>query len=120
MVDDGKPVKYSGTKYFSSRAGIPEELYRFAFVGNEDKTANARNLVRGLYTGYLGMENLKNFHGIYDIHTPGFNIENIKDYFSIRFNSVNPYYSISDRYDTELIKSTLNEYDNLESDINKH
>ena len=119
IVDDGKPTRYSGTKYFSSRAGIPEELYRFSFVGNEDKTANARNLVRGLFTGYIGAENLKNMHGIYDIHTPGYNIENMKDYFQIRFNSVNPYYSISDRFDIELMKSSLNEYDNMEESLDK-
>ena len=120
IIDDGKPTRYSGTKYFSSRAGIPEELYRFSFVGNEDKTANAKNLVRGLFTGYIGAENLKNLHGVYDIHTPGYSIENMKEYFSIRFNSVNPYYAISDRFDVQMMKSSLNEYDNLDQNQLKY
>lgn len=47
------------------------------------------------------------------------NIENMKDYFQIRFNSVNPYYSISDRFDIELMKSSLNEYDNMEESLDK-
>lgn len=114
MIDGGMPTKYSGTKYFSSRAGIAEELSQFSFIGVENKTKSARNLVRGVYTGYIGMENAKATadagSGIYDIHTPGYNIENIKDYFMVRFNSLNPYYAISDRFDINLMKGSLQQY----------
>lgn len=114
LIEDNMPTKYSGTKYFSSRAGIAEEVKRFNFIGDQDKTASARNIVRGVYTGYVGMEGLNTDGGIYDIHTPGYNVENMKDYFTIRFNSLNPYYSISDRYDIELLDSTLQKYDNYQ------
>lgn len=114
LIEDSMPTKYSGTKYFSSRAGVAEEVKRFSFIGDQDKTSKATNLVRGSYTGYVGMEGLNTSGGIYDIHIPGYNIENMKDYFTIRFNSLNPYYSISDRYDINLIKSKeLNDYDGI-------
>lgn len=116
LVEGGMSTKYSGTKYFSSKAGMAEETIRFKFIGTENKSSTATNLARGLYTGFIGIENINTSGGIYDIHTPGYSTENMKDYFIIRFNSVNPYYSISDRYDIDHLNNTLNQYDNYEKD----
>lgn len=113
MVNTGSPVKYSGSRYFSSRAGIPEEVIKFSYLGFDDKSQSPTNIIRGEYTGFVGMENISTSMAIYDVHTPGYKLENMKSYFGIRFNSLNEYYAISDRYDTNLIKTNSPVYDNI-------
>ena len=112
-IEDNVPLKYLGTKTFSSRAGIPEEAWRYSWYGTENKSRYANNLIRGAYTGFTGMENYKDKTEIMDIHTPGFNLANLRDYFLLRANSFHSFYSISNRYDVNLIDQRVNPYEEL-------
>lgn len=118
LLEDNQPLRYSGTKRFSSRAGIPEESWRVAFFGIEDKAESATSLVRGSYTGYIGMENFNQATTIVDIHIPGYNMNNMRDYFKVRFGSTDSFYSISDRYDLRLLEEGHN-YPTLKTQSNR-
>lgn len=110
LVEDGTPLRASGTKTFSARAGIPEEAWRTSSFGGEDRGRYATNLIRGMFTGYVGMENFNDNTTIVDIHTPGYSLGNLRDYFLLRANSFHPYFAISDRYDFELFTDPLSPY----------
>lgn len=112
-VDDSVQSKSSGTKTFSSRAGIPEEAWRYASFGAEDKNRYATNLVRGAYTSFTGMEGFNNKTEIVDIHIPGYNLTNLRDYFMLRANSFHPFFTISDRYDLTLIDEPVFPYEKV-------
>lgn len=113
LVEDGTPARSSGTKTFSSRAGIPEEAWKYSFYGTEDKNKTATNLVRGSYTGYVGMENYNKITSLVDIHVPGYDTSNMRDYFLLRANSFHPFFAISNRYDLNKLNDKLSLYDNL-------
>jgi hypothetical protein len=108
LIEHDKPVKFSGTKRFSSRAGIAEEAWRFSTFTTDDKSANATNLLRGAYTGFVGMENFNNSTTIVDIHVPGYDTANMKEYFTVRANSFHYYYSMSQRYDLGILIDSFN------------
>lgn len=105
LIEDSKMARSSGTKTFSTRAGIPEEAWRYSFFGGEDKSASATTLIRGAYTGFIGMENYNEQNQLIDIHIPGFDTSNLKEYFQLRGNSFHPFYPISDRYDLRVLKT---------------
>ncbi len=113
LIEDNQPLRYSGTKQFSTRAGIPEEAWRINYFGVEDKSAAATNLIRGVYAGFVGQEGFTIPSKVVDIHTPGFTLTNMKEYFLVRFNSSDPFYTVSNRYDFQLLKSTTTHYEEL-------
>lgn len=117
-IGDGAPLKVIGNTYFSSLAGMAEEAFRFSYFGIKDKTTNARNLVRGLFTGFLGSSTNLPAHKIVNIHIPGYDYNLISEYFKIRFNSFYSYFAISDRYDINQINK---EYiPNIHKESNKY
>jgi len=120
LVEDNQSLRYSGTKQFSTRAGVGEEAWRFAWFGKEDKGRYATNLIRGAYSGFVGMENYNTKTSIIDIHVPGFDPSNMRDYFLLRANSFNPFYSMSDRYDLTLLPSVVKKYENLSSQLDNY
>lgn len=103
MVDDSSPLKSTGNKYFSALAGMAEEAFRFKYFSVKNKETNAKNLVRGHFTGYIGCDQILPAHKIVNIHIPGYNQNLMEDYFKVRFNSFSSYYAISDRYDIGLL-----------------
>lgn len=111
LIEDSKPLRYSGSKYFSTRAGIPEEAWRFAFYNFETGDAGANNLIRGNFAGFVGAEGIGGSTDLYDIHVPGYNFGNMRDYFLLRANSFHPYYAISNRYDLKVLSGTLVPYE---------
>lgn len=112
-IEDGMPIRYSGTKYFSSRAGIPEEAYKFDFLSKEDRKSSATNLIRGYFTGYVGAEGIKSPCEIYDIHISGYNLSNMEQYFILRGGSLHPFYSISNRFDINKLNQEIIQYDEI-------
>jgi len=112
-IEDSKPARYNGTKSFSSRAGIPEEAWKFAWFDNEDRNRYATNLLRGNFTGFTGLEGYNNKTSLVDIHIPGYNLGNLRDYFLLRFNSTQSFFAISDRYDLELLGNAVIPYDSV-------
>ncbi len=113
LIEDDKPLAYSGTKRFSTRVGIPEEAYKFGWYGNQDTGRYATNLIRGAFGGFVGMENFSEETTMVDIHIPGYDQSVMSDYFSLRANSFHPFYAMSDRYDIDLLGSSVIPYDNI-------
>lgn len=113
MVEDNQPLKSSGTKNFAARAGQAEEAWRYSFFANENRNQYATNLIRGSYGGFVGMENYSDNTTIVDIHIPGYNLANMRDYFMLRANSFHPFFAMSNRYDLKLIDEKITPYDQI-------
>jgi hypothetical protein len=113
LIEDGQPLRYSGTKQFSTKAGIAEDAWKFTWFGNQDTGQYASNLIRGEYGGFVGCENFGNETTLIDIHVPGYDPSNMQDYFLLRANSFHPFYAISDRYDLNILTSAGNPYANI-------
>lgn len=110
IIEDNEPLKYSGTKTFSTRAGAAEEAWKYSFFGNEDRGQYATNLLRGAFGTFVGMEGYNTKTSIVDIHIPGFNLGNLKDYFLLRANSFASFFTMSNRYDLALIDAKVTPY----------
>lgn len=120
LIEDDKPLRYSGTKRFSTRVGIPEEAWRVGYYGREDQSARADYLIRGSYTGFVGMEGYRNPTAIVDIHLPGYTFRNMREYFKIRFDTEDSFHAISDRYDLNLLLRKRNVYREYEKSDNQN
>lgn len=103
LIEDNQPLRYSGTKRFSTRVGIPEEAWKFSWFTTEDRGRYATNVLRGAFTGFVGCENFSEETMIVDIHVPGYDPAEMQDYFLVRANSFHPFYAMSDRYDLNLL-----------------
>lgn len=121
-VSEGTPAISFNNTYFSSRAGIPEEAWRFsAFLKEEFGLVNVNVsyngvgytpeqnvLLRGIFMPYVGMIPVKDNPSLasgifYNIRILGYS--NTKDttesYFKIRFNDNSPFTSITGRLSWE-------------------
>jgi hypothetical protein len=107
LIEDNQPLRYSGTKRFSTRVGIPEQAWLFSWFAQEDRGRYATNVLRGAWTGFVGAENFPEETCIVDIHIPGYNPAEMRDYFLLRANSFHPYYAMSDRYDFQLLSGIV-------------
>lgn len=116
LIEDAQPLRYSGTKQFSTRAGIPEDAWKFTWFGNQDTGQYATNIIRGDYTGFVGMESFGDETSLIDIHIPGYDPANMEDYFLLRANSFHPFYAMSDRYDLNILTSAGVPYSNIVSE----
>lgn len=103
-IDDNIQLKTSGTQDFSSRAGEAEVAYKFKYLGKEDNKAKAKNLLRGSWGSYVGIEGLQSYCKLVDIMVPGYNEGMLVDYFKARFSDMSPYYSICDRYEWDSLE----------------
>ena len=102
-VTDNMEVAVVGDTTFRARAGQAEEAYKFRYVGIENKTTEANNLVRGIYSAYLGIVGNLDPNYYYDIYIPGY-VDNINQLFQIRYEDDSPFYAISNRIAIEDIK----------------
>ena len=102
-IGDGNPLKSTGTQYFSAIAGMAEDVTKFKYFGKKNKETKAVNLIRGIFTSFVGCENELPPHKIVNIHIPGYSLGLMEEYFKVRFNSLSSYYSIGNRYDVEKI-----------------
>lgn len=83
---------------FSSRAGEAEEQWRVSYYEYRNKSKNARNLLRGAWGPFLGIEGYNtNKMSLINIKIPSYNENSIDDYFSIRFEDSSSFYAICDR-----------------------
>ena len=82
---------------FSSNAGAAEEAYKFNYITNKNKEANATNIVRGVYCSYLGFgSNSISAGKIYNIYSAEYSMSAIEQ-FKSRYYDESAYYAISDR-----------------------
>lgn len=96
-MQDGVKKGNIGKEYFSAKAGLAEEAFRFEYAGKEDKQKDALNLIRGQFGPFLGMTGFTQPNKIIDIKIPGYSPANMAEYFDIRYNDKASYYAISDR-----------------------
>lgn len=100
VPDNIQYIVHDDVKY-SSRAGNAEEGFRFSFVKDKQKdNKDARNLVRGAYGPYLGVDDLTGMT-MYDIYIPGYNDQNLDSYIKVRCDDASPYHAISERISLE-------------------
>ena len=63
---------------FSARAGEAEEAFRYEYLGYENNTKEADNLIRGSFGPYLGIANYKNTNSLINIKIPGYSEANLQ------------------------------------------
>lgn len=111
-VNDGIQLISSGTTEFSSKAGTAEEAYRYSHFEKEDTTAGATTLVRGNWGSYVGIDGYTFPTNIFNVMSPGYNSNYMKDYFKSRISSNEPYFPVCDRssLDSLLLEGNTNDY----------
>lgn len=101
-VTDSTPSTAIGEHIFRSNLGSAEEAYKFRYIDENNKSKDdAYNLVRGIYSPYLGItSNSKiSYNSVIDIYIPGYSESQMHNYFAIRYDDNTAYYSIGDRID---------------------
>lgn len=104
-VEDNVKLVEVGNKLFSARAGEAEEAFRYEYIGQELKSSDANNLLRGSYGPYLGFDGYKYPGTLVNIYIPDYSSMNKQELFKIRINDKSPYYAISERYDITKVPS---------------
>ena len=83
----------------AARAGEAEEAFRYKYIGLKEKLTSSYNLIRGSFGPYLAITGFPKVNTTIDLKIPGYNPNNLEDYFKIRFNDKSSFYAISDRID---------------------
>lgn len=97
-VDQEVPQKIYQDMGFSTKAGMQEDLrYNSYFVKADPKGKNP-DLVRGLFTSFIGTTSTLDPNCVYNIRIKNYNSAFLKEYFEIRMNDNSPYYATSERY----------------------
>lgn len=109
-IDDNIQLKTSGSTDFSSRAGEAEVAYKFKYFYKEDTSRTAKNLLRGSWGPYVGVEGINTSCKIFEVMIPGYSESLMRDYFKSRFSDLSPYYSISDRQAWEYTNDSVTCY----------
>ena len=92
------PSKYIKTQIFSTRAGAAEEVKQISFWDKKDYEKGNKNLLRGIWCPFLGLNNKVKDMWLYNIKIRNFSSLFKKEYFKIRGNDNSPFFAITDRY----------------------
>lgn len=114
VTDDTPSVAINNT-IFRSKLGDAEEAYQFRYIeANNRSKSDAYNLVRGIYSPYLGIVSKGNisYNSIINIYIPGYSEFQMNNYFAIRYDDNTAYYSIGDRID---INTAIHDWKHLDS-----
>lgn len=114
VTDDTPSVAIDNT-IFRSKLGDAEEAYQFRYIeANNRSKSDAYNLVRGIYSPYLGIISRGNisYNSIINIYIPGYSESQMNNYFAIRYDDNTAYYSIGDRID---INTAIHDWKYLDS-----
>lgn len=114
VTDDTPSVAIDNT-IFRSKLGDAEEAYQFRYIeANNRSKSDAYNLVRGIYSPYLGIVSRGNisYNSIINIYIPGYSESQMNNYFAIRYDDNTAYYSIGDRID---INTAIHDWKHLDS-----
>ena len=101
-VTDDTPSVAIGDTIFRSKLGNAEEAYQFRYIETNNRSkSDACNLVRGIYSPYLGIVSRGNisYNSLINIYIPGYSESQMSNYFAIRYDDNTAYYSIGDRID---------------------
>lgn len=117
VTDDTPSVAIEDT-IFRSKLGDAEEAYQFRYIeANNRSKRDAYNLVRGIYSPYLGIVSKGNlsYNSLINIYIPGYSESQMNNYFAIRYDDNTAYYSIGDRID---INTAIHDWKELDSNKN--
>ena len=104
-VSDNSPLVKVEEEGFRGRAGEAEEAFRFRYIEAENKSSEAYNLARGVFSAYLGIVGTLEEMSVINIYIPGYSLANIGHYFDIRYNDNSPYYAIGPRVSLDDIQN---------------
>lgn len=111
FVNSDTPMKFVNGNGFSTRCGIPEDVSKFSFFAGTDKgKADNQNILRGIYTSFLGTSSILTNNMLYTIKVPNYTSVLVKDYFLIRAKDTSPFYAISNRYELDEAVNTIDCY----------
>ena len=114
VTDDTPSVAIDNT-IFRSKLGDAEEAYQFRYIeANNRSKSDAYNLVRGIYSPYLGIvaNDIIPYNTLINIYIPGYSESQMDNYFAIRYDDNTAYYSIGDRID---INTAIHDWKYLDS-----
>lgn len=117
-VTDDTPSVAIGDTIFRSKLGDAEEAYQFRYIETNNRSkSDACNLVRGIYSPYLGIVSRGNvsYNSLINIYIPGYSESQMSNYFAIRYDDNTAYYSIGDRID---INTAIHDWKHLNNDNN--
>lgn len=103
-ITDENPLANIDDIGFKGVVGDGSSYDSYVFAGKDNrKNSKANNLVRGIFSPYLGMVGFSNigYNTLINIYIPEYSLGKIDDYFRIRYEDGNSYYPISDRFDVE-------------------
>lgn len=97
VPDDTQYIK-GRSQVFSARAGEASDASKFSYFGYKNKITKATNIVRGIFGPYIGLEGNVDLEGyLVDIMIPNYSVNNMQDYFKIRYRDASPFFAVSDR-----------------------
>lgn len=114
-VTDDTPSVAIGDTIFRSKLGDAEEAYQFRYIETNNRSkSDACNLVRGIYSPYLGIVSRGNisYNSLINIYIPGYSESQMNNYFAIRYDDNTAYYSIGDRID---INTAIHDWKHLDN-----
>lgn len=114
VTDDVSSVAI-GDNIFRSKLGNAEEAYQFRYIETNNKSKDdAYNLVRGIFSPYLGIttSGVIPYNTLINIYIPGYSESQMGNYFTIRYDDNTPYYSIGDRIDINTALHDWKTYEN--------
>ena len=97
-IDPEIPQKIHEDKGFSTKAGMQEDLRYSAYFEKSDPGSEDANLVRGIFTAFIGTTSNLTPNNVYNIKIKNYEESFLKEYFEVRMNDNSPYYSISERF----------------------
>ena len=105
-IDSDIPQKIINDNIFCTRAGMQEEIKQQTCFGKEDMESSDAQLVRGVFTDFVGCNTLLGKSSLYNVYIKNYSETFNKEYFQIRIDDNSPYFAVSDRYatDTSMIK----------------
>lgn len=99
-VDNNCPAKIINGYTFSTQVGNAEDVSQFGLFKNKSNYREDNvDIVRGLYTPFIGATTRLPYGEIYNIMQRDYNEHFLSDYFVVRGLDTSPFYAITDRYE---------------------
>lgn len=105
-VNEDVPIRGTKGSYFSTRAGSSEAVKEFSYIDNRNTEKDATNLIRGIYTPFVGLSSTVEPNCIYNIKVGSYSTSLELEYFKIRSKDNSAFYAASDRYEIPKTVST--------------
>ena len=114
FINENVPYKIINNYTFSTKAGNAESVKDFGFYGDtlDDQSVDGKygknnyNLVRGVYSPYIGVCTNLEDNAIYNIKVSNYSNQFMEEYFGIRRDDNSPFYAITDRFELDSFEST--------------